>query len=141
MPKIELNNFSIKDLKDMRLFVSKKGRPTSEMTDIIWQQLFSRIKDTTIPFENGKTKNMKKSRHFRILNELWDYEIDFTTDWDRYCMFINSVLKDIRAGHKASCFYIYQIQELLKFHKDNLDTRYDQENKEWEVWLNNEDEN
>ena len=109
MSKIELNNFSIKDLKDMRLFVSKKGRPTSEMTDIIWQQLFSRIKDTTIPLENGKAKKMKQIRYSRILNDIWDYEIDLTTDWDRYCMFINSILEDIRAGHKSICFYMYQI--------------------------------
>lgn len=138
MPKIELKNFTINDLKDMRLFLSKKGRPTSEMTDVIWQEIFDRIKDTTIPFKEGKTKKMKKERNIRILNEFWDYEIDLTTDWDRYCMFINSVLEDIRAGHKSSCFYFYQIQELLKFHKDELVTKYDQKNKEWEVWLNNE---
>lgn len=141
MPKIELNDFSIQDLKDMRLFLSKKGRPTSNMTDEIWQQIFSRLKDTTTPIENGKNQKMKVSRHSRIIDAFWDYELDCTTDWHRYCMFINSVLKDMRSGHKASCFFVYQIQELLKFHKDNLQTKYDQENKEWEVWLKNENKN
>ena len=125
----------------MHIFLTKKGRPTSNMTDDVWQQIFNRIKDTVISFEDGETRKMKVSSRSRIFNECMDYEIDATTDWHRYCMFINSVLKDIRSGNKASCFYIYQIQELLKYHKNNLQTKYDQKNKEWEVWLNNANKN
>ena len=37
------------------------------------------------------------------------------TQWNRYCEFINSVLKSIRSGEEDYCFYPYQIAELLRF--------------------------
>lgn len=141
MPKLDLCHFTVEDLGDMRLFITKKGRPTSDMTDIIWQKIFNQLQQKTVPYIDGKTARMKID-HSRtcVTNEWGEFEADQTTDWKRYCAFINTVLRDIRRGTIAYCFYYYQISQLLKFHKYDLRTKYDERDKQWEVWLDGKDE-
>ncbi len=55
------------------------------------------------------------------------------TNWQSYCSFINDLLTTIRGGKTDYCYYIYQILELLKFHYDDLQTKYC--DGYWEVWL------
>lgn len=141
MPRIEISQFSVEDLGKMRLFITKKGRPTSDMTDSIWQEIFERIKENTVPFINGEKKRMDNRISKATVNEWGEYEVDQTSDWTRYCNFINDVLRDIRTGNKSVCFFYYQISQLLKFHKDDLRTRYDVLNQQWEVWLDGSDKN
>lgn len=37
------------------------------------------------------------------------------TQYQQYCSFINNILRAIRRGEIDYCFYIYQIQDLLKY--------------------------
>jgi hypothetical protein len=136
MPRIEDSQYPVEDLKDLRLFINEKGRPTSDMTEKIWQRIFALRKEQTIPLINGSKRRMKVIIDRAIVNEWGEYCEDTTTDWKRYCNFINDVLREIRMGKVANCFYYYQIMELLRFHKDDLETQYNKEEKYWEVWLN-----
>lgn len=139
MPRINLSDFYISDLKQMRLYITEKGRPTLQLTDDIWQKIINQIKINIEPLDNGKNKKMVVRLSRAIMNEWGEYEEDQTPDWKRYCLFINSVLEDIRAGEISYCFYSYQIAQLLTFHKDTLQTRYDSTEKCWEVWLKGEE--
>ena len=140
MPKLDVSHFTVEDLENMRLFITKKGRPTSDMTDAMWQKIFKQLRNKTVPYLNGSTSRMKiEYSRSSITNEWGEFEADQTTDWNRYCAFINTVLRDIRRGTSAYCYYYYQISQLLKFHKDDLETRYDERDKQWEVWLNDRD--
>jgi hypothetical protein len=60
---------------------------------------------------------------------------DGITNWQSYCTYINDVLKNIRKGYHEFCYFTYQIVDLLKFHYDDLKTRYC--DGYWEVWLDN----
>ena len=136
MPEINLNDFTNKDLEQMRLFINEKSRPTTQLTDKIWQKIFVNVKQNIVPVQNGETKRMVFKYSRAIINEFGEYEADQSTDWKWYCTFINSVLKEIRDGQISYCYYFYQITQLLVFHKDTLRTRYDTSEKQWEVWLN-----
>ena len=57
------------------------------------------------------------------------------TNWQRYVSYINDVLNTIEHGEHDYCYFIYQIDELLKFHKNDLATRYYEEDRYFEVWL------
>lgn len=59
------------------------------------------------------------------------------TQYQRYCDFINSVLKNIRKGHIDYCFYIYQIAELLKYEHDNLKVTWLEAERCFRVFLEN----
>lgn len=135
MPRINLSDFYISDLKQMRLYITEKGRPTLQLTDTVWQQIIKQIKGNIKPLDNGTNKKMIVRSSRAIMNEWGEYEEDQTPDWKRYCQFINSVLDDIRAGEVSYCYYFYQISQLLAFHKNDLKTRYDESEKHWEVWL------
>ena len=67
----------------------------------------------------------------------WNEETQGTyhgcTNWQQYCSYINDILSIIRSGQVDYCYYIYQILDLLKFHYDDLKTRYC--DGYWEVWL------
>ena len=60
-------------------------------------------------------------------------EYSGATNWQEYCSFINDVLRNIRAGQIDYVYYIYHILDLLKFHYEDLKTRY--RDGYWEVWL------
>lgn len=138
MPRIEDSQYPVEDLKDLRLFITEKGRPTSDMTEKIWQRIFVHLKANTIPIVNGSNKRMKVNIQRAIINEWGEYNEDNTTDWKRYCDFINDVLREIRTGKTAHCFFYYQISQLLKFHKEDLKTSYNKQERFWEVWIDNE---
>lgn len=137
MPRIEDSQYPVEDLNDLRLFINEKGRPTSDMTEKVWQLIFAMRKERTIPYIDGKIRRMVFKQNRNALNEFGEYNEDTTTDWKRYCDFINEVLRDIRIGKVAICFYYYQIVDLLRFHKDDLMSRYNKEDTYWEVWLDN----
>ena len=60
-------------------------------------------------------------------------EYDGITNWQSYCAYINDILRNIRKGGYDYCYYGYQIVELLKFHYNDLRTRYC--DGYWKVWL------
>lgn len=131
MPQIDESQFSVDDLIVLGL-ISKDGRPSDNMTDKLWQHIFKQMKKYSIPFVNGEKKRMKypyiralKDEHGHILS-------DETTQYQRYCCFINDALRDIRIGKIAYCYYLHQIRVLLRFHP-NLNARFN--DYYWEVFL------
>ena len=127
-------HMTLEELKELKIISNTNGRPLSSLTDEKWQKEFNIRKLFITPY----AKNIKKLKG----NGFGEYgkregEAQGTyygrTNWQEYCRFINDVLKNIRSGQIDYCYYIYQIEELLKFHFDNLRTRYC--NGYWEVWL------
>lgn len=79
-------------------------------TDEEWQKIFNKLKDRTqfsgqvympIVYEN----TLKDGYTNTIITES-NY---------RYRQFINSILKTIRRGQQDYCFFLYQIEDLLKY--------------------------
>lgn len=59
------------------------------------------------------------------------------TQYTRYKKFINDILKVIRKGEVDYAYYIYQIEDLLRY-EPNLKTKYVRDNSDFsyfEVWL------
>ena len=107
------------------------GRPSSTLTDKEWQTEFSLMKLHVTPYKNITRMGGKYSRESG--REVKNY--DGITNWQSYCSFINETLKYIRKGNRDCCFFAYQIEDLLKFHYDDLRTKYC--DGYWEVWLDN----
>ena len=133
MSRIDERQFSIDDLEDLDL-VKKDGRPTENMTDKIWQPFYELLQEKNIPFIDGQNKRMKCKYIKAVVDENGEYLPDETTVYQRYCMFINSALREIRMGKVAYVFYLHQVSILLRFHPD-LKTRF--KDYYWEVWLDN----
>lgn len=131
MQQIDESHFSIEDLRSMD-FIKKDGRPSDNMTDKIWQPIFKEIKKQNVPFIDGEKKRMKCRYIKPLVDENGQYMEDQTTTYQRYCMFINSALRDIRKGNVAYVYYLHQIYVLLRFHPD-LKTKFTE--YYWEVWL------
>lgn len=131
MPKIEDSYFSIEDLRDMGL-IKKDGRPSENMSDKIWQPIYKKLQEKTIPFIDGSSKKMKCKYIKAVVDDNGNYLPDETTVYQRYCMFINSSLRDIRRGKVSYVFYLHQVSILLRFHP-NLKTKF--VDYYWEVWL------
>lgn len=131
MPRIDDSHITVDDLVDLGL-IYKDGRPSDNMTDKMWQVVYRQLKKRNIPFIDGEIKKMKCTYIKATIDENGNYEADNTSVYQRYCMFINNTLLEIRHGRKAYAFYLHQIRVLLRFHPD-LKTRF----KEyyWEVWL------
>ena len=107
-------SMTLEELKEMKLVSNTNGRPSSDLTDEKWQQELQIRKlfvtpATTVTRMTG------------------------ATNWQEYCSFINDVLRNIRAGQVDYVYYIYHILDLLKFHYEDLKTRY--RDGYWEVWL------
>jgi len=119
----------LKEIKPTRL---NYGRQSSTLTDKEWQNEFALMKLYITP-NNKKITRMggKFSRGQEKVSE--DREYDGVTNWQSYCSYINDVLRNIRKGNHDFCYYQYQLVDLLKFHYDNLRTRYC--DGYWEVWL------
>lgn len=120
------------ELKDIKPTRATHGRPSSTLTDKEWQNEFSLMKLYITPY-NKKITRMggKFSRGQEKVIE--DREYDGVTNWQSYCSYINDVLRNIRKGNRDFCYYQYQLVDLLKFHYDDLRTRYC--DGYWEVWL------
>ena len=84
-------------------------------TDAEWKQEFARIRDNTEKAQNGAMPVAG------IASE--------------YYRFVNDTLVSLRHGHTSWAYYAYQIEELLKYEKDRLRTRYVPADKYWILWL------
>ena len=107
------------------------------MSDKEWQQKFEIMKLHIKPVNDRKmTRHARKTY---ILGKRWtlsDNEYCGETLDQRYCNFINDVLKQIRMGRIDYCYYYYQIMDLLKF-EPRLKTQlvHDDANTYFKVWL------
>lgn len=128
--------YTLEELKEMRLVSNTNGRPSSTLTDEKWQKEFNVRK----LFVKPVSKNIKRFGQKNSFSEetgYWNEETMDTyhgaTNWQEYCSFINDVLSNIRAGQVDYIYFIYQITDLLKFHYNDLRTKYC--DGYWEVWL------
>ena len=137
--KKEMKNYqsmTLEELREMKLVRNTNGRPASTLTDEKWQKEFNIRKLFVKPVNKDITKlgqNVKYSKETGYWNEETMDTYHGTTNWQEYCSFINDMLRNIRAGQVDYCYYIYQIMDLLKFHYNNLRTKYC--DGYWEVWL------
>ena len=135
--KKEMKNYqsmTLEELREMKLVSNTNGRPTSALTDEKWQKEFQIRKLFVKPSKYNKMRG-KYSQESGYWNEETMGSYYGTTSWQRYCTYINDILSNIRAGQVDYTYYIYQIMDLLKFHYNDLKTRYC--DGYWEVWLEN----
>lgn len=123
------------ELKSKKILSHTDGRPSSTLTDEQWQKEFTIRKLFITPYKRGKSKKFS-SKYVRE-KETWREETQRTyegyTNWQSYSAFINDILSNIRAGQVDYCYYIYQISDLVRFHYNDLRTKYC--DGYWEVWL------
>lgn len=136
--KLELERYkkmTLEELREMKIISNTDGRPTSNLTNEKWQKELNVRKLFVTPYKDGRTKKLT-GKHYKESGQ-WNNEkkgsYDGCTNWQSYCTYINDVLKNIRAGQIDYCYFIYQIMDLLKFHFEDLRTRY--RDGYWEVWL------
>lgn len=121
----------LSQLKDITLFT---GRPGKDMTDERWQTIFQVLK---LGVKQSPYRKMSRTYAKSILDSGYYYG---DTSYISYCNFINDVLYTIRGNSTHAptydyCFFVYQIQDLLRFEYDSLRTRYIKEHECFEVWL------
>ena len=127
-------NMTLEELREMKFISNTNGRPSSTLTNEKWQKEFNVRKMFVTPYP----KNIKKlGRKFSRESGMWNDETMGTyhgvTEWQAYCNYINDVLNNIRSGQIDYCYFIFQIMDLLRFHYDDLRTKY--RDGYWEVWL------
>ena len=128
------NNMTLEELRELRLISNTNGTPSSSMTDEKWQKEIKIRKAFITPYPKNITKMTGKySKESGKWNEETHGTYHGCTNWQQYCSYINDILRSIRNGQVDYCYYIYQILDLLKFHYDDLKTRYC--DGYWEVWL------
>lgn len=125
---------NLEELKKMRLISNTDCRPAKHLTDETWQKEYDIRKLFITPYSR-KTKKLggRHSRESSRGTKENPRTYDGCTNWQSYCIFINDILRNIRAGQVDYCYYIYQIMDLTKFHYHDLKTRYC--DGYWEVWL------
>lgn len=127
-------NFTLEELRKMKLVSNTNGRPTYGLTDEKWQKEFELRKIFITPYSKDVKKlGGKYSRESGAWNEETQGIYHGCSNWQQYCSYINDVLKNIRSGQIDYCYFIYQIEDLLKFHYNTLRTKYC--DRYWEVWL------
>ena len=127
-------NMTLEELKEMKLISNTNGRPSATLTNEKWQKEFNIRKMFITPYpKNIKKLKGKHSKESGMWNEDTQGTYYGCTNWQSYCSYINDVLSNIRSGQVDYCYYIYQIESLLKFHHKDLRTRYC--DGYWEVWL------
>ena len=134
--KKEMKNYqsmTLEELREMRLISNTNGRPSSDLTDEKWQQELQIRKLFVTPAITVTRMTGKYSQKPGTWNTEKYGEYSGATNWQEYCSFINDVLRNIRAGQVDYVYYIYHIIDLLKFHYEDLKTRY--RDGYWEVWL------
>lgn len=125
---------TLEELRELRLISNTNGRPTSSMTDEKWQKEFNLRKIFIKPYSKDVKKlNSKYSKESGMWNEETQGTYDGCTSWQSYCSYINDILTNIRSGQVDYCYYIYQLLDLVKFHYNDLRTKY--RDGYWEVWL------
>lgn len=100
------------------------------LTDKKWQEMYQMLKTLITPHNPKITRLTSKIASNNNFNSY-----DGDTEYQRYCLYVNDVLKNIKNGKRDWCFFSYQITELLKFKNcyDNLKTKFC--DGYWEVWL------
>lgn len=101
-----------------------------EYSDSQWQLDFLDLKSKIKPCGFNMMPNVRE------VSETIYQKYHGKTQYQRYCDFINSILKNIRAGHIDYCFYIYQIAELLKYEHRNLNVTWLETERCFRVFLN-----
>lgn len=130
----EYKNMTLEELRKMKIISNTNGRPVSDLTDEKWQKELNIRKLFITPYDkNTKKLSGSYSTESGSRNEETQGVYNGKTNWQEYCSFINDVLNNIRSGQIDYCYYIYQITDLLKFHFDDLRTKYC--DGYWEVWL------
>ena len=126
---------TLEELRGKKIVSNTDGRPPSFLTDEKWQKEFDARKIFITPYKDGATKKLsgKHSKESGTGNEGTSGTYTGCTNWQSYCSYINDILRNIRAGQVDYCYYIFQIIDLLKFHFDDLRTKY--RDGYWEVWL------
>ncbi len=116
--------FTKEELRKMKLIQNTDRTPRHGLTDPEWQVEFELRKKFIEPYPD----------HIKRLKPRRDEE---NTENGRYKNFINDVLHNIESSHLGSdyCYFIYQIEDLLKFHKDDLRTFYMADAQCFMVWL------
>ena len=118
-------------------YFDKNSRPDILLTDNIWQKIYKELQKDIIPYIDGDKKHLKSPIIKNYIDNNGDFMSDLRTNYNLYCEFINSVLRDIRKGDKAYLFFLYQIKQILCFHNKDLRTRFI--DGYWEVWLEKEE--
>lgn len=121
--------YSLEELRRMRIISNTDGRPNPSLTDDKWQVEFYFRKMFVKPYPpNIRKMSVCTNRGYETTQT---YSGEF--QYKRYSMYINDVLKTIRKGKVDYCYFIYQIMDILKFHYNDLRTKYIDDY--WEVWL------
>ena len=134
--KRKMKSYTLEELREMKLVSNTNGRPKSTLTDEKWQREFEIRKFLIKP-----TKEKRMGGKYSKEGGHWNTEsmemYCGTTNWQDYCSYINDVLKNIREGQVDYLYFIFQIEELLRFHLRDLKTRYipDGGCGYWQVWL------
>lgn len=114
-------------------FGNGNGRPSPTLTDRQWQQEFQIRKLQIKPYSPNHTRmGGRYSRESYKRNDE-DGAYDGPTNYQQYCHTINDMLSVIRSGKIDFCFFTYQIMDLLRFHYNDLRTKYI--DGYWMVWL------
>lgn len=125
---------TLEELRELRKVSNTDGRPSPDLTDKKWQEEFRLRRLFVQPTEakkfGGRHARMVKAGE--IDGDLSPTSTEFT-NYRQYSCFINDILDNIRRNQVDYCYYIYQILDLLPFHRDELRTRYC--DGYWEVWL------
>ena len=101
----------------------KNNIPVSK---IAWQYQFGEMK-----------RNLKPSKAKYMFSpppgEASASDLDTTLQY-YYCEFINDILRNIRAGEIDYCFYIYHIEDILKY-EPRLKSRWLETEQCFRVWI------
>lgn len=131
----EYGCITMEELRKIKLVSNTSGRPSQNLTDEKWQKEFNLRKLFVTPYDKRITKlGGVGSNESGKWNADTQGRYHGKTNWQGYCFYINDILKNIRKGGRDYCYYIFQIEDLLRFHHDNLMTKYC--DGYWEVWLN-----
>lgn len=124
-----MTSMTLEELKAGRKISNTDGRPVSWLTDELWQKEIE-IRKSFITHVKTKKMNAKYATEGA---KKGDVNYHGPTQFQSYCSYINDVLRNIRKGEVDYCYFIYQIEDLLRFHYNDLRTRYC--DGYWEVWL------
>lgn len=90
-----------------KIFADISKKPPKDYTSEQWLSDFEELK--------SKVKQAQE-REMRVMPDVSLYgSYHGKTQYQQYCSFINNILRTIRRGGIDYCFYIYQIQDLLKY--------------------------
>lgn len=132
--ELDYASMSLDELRAQKIISNTDGRPTSTLTNEKWQREFRIRKKFVTPVDKKQRKMCgKHSFESRLSTQSADGTYFGMTNWQSYCQFINDILRNIRSGQVDYCYYIYQIMDLLRFHRDTLQTRY--YDGYWAIWL------